>query len=190
LILLKQYNLHKKIRLNTNVTKAKWEQDAWLVTLDNKEEVKSKILINATGPLSTAVTPNIEGLNTFGGVSFHFNHWQNDIELNNKNVVIVGSGASAVQIIPAILDSVNTLHVAQRSPHWVLPKANFKIPSVLVKLFAKKPIYTLIRWFIYWMPELRVIAFKYSPRALVLISKGPAMRRLKNMFLIKTYVKS
>ena len=141
------------------------------------------MLINATGPLSTPVVPNFKNLDSFKGKAFHCNDWPKELldvsAFKNKTVAVIGSGASAVQIIPAIINKVKHLHVFQRTPHWILPRLDWSIPKSLRKMLAFKPIYNVIRFFIYWSLELRVIAFKYSESLLKLAGERPAMAHLK-----------
>jgi cation diffusion facilitator CzcD-associated flavoprotein CzcO len=177
--IIKQYALDELIQLNKTVKEAKWEGYFWRITLSNNEQLLSKIVINATGPLSTPVVPKFANIDKFKGVNFHCNDWPQDVDLANKTVAIIGSGASAIQIIPAIVNKVKKLHVVQRTPHWILPRPDWTIPIFLRKLFALSPIYTFIRWLAYWFLELRVIAFKYSRTLLNLVGTRPALRHLK-----------
>lgn len=177
--LLDKYDLHKHMQLQCQVRSAIWKENSWQLTLANQQTLQCKMLINATGPLSSPSTPSFANFDSYKGPNFHSNDWQHNIELDNKNVAIIGSGASAVQIIPAIIDRVKSLHVVQRTPHWVLPRPDWKIPKALRKFMALKPIYAVVRCFIYWLLELRVIAFKYSPRLLELVAAKPALRHLK-----------
>lgn len=176
---INKHALMDKIKLNSNVEQAKWCQDHWLLTLQGGETLQCKAIINATGPLSNPVIPQFAGLDEYQGEHFHCNDWQHNIDLSNKRVAIIGSGASSVQIVPAIIDKVSHLHVLQRTPHWILPRPDWAIPSFLRKFLAIKPIYALIRWFIYVLLELRVVAFKYSKTLLKLVAQLPAQRHIR-----------
>nr|WP_136252194.1 NAD(P)/FAD-dependent oxidoreductase [Ningiella ruwaisensis] len=179
--LIKKHKLDKHIRLNSEVKTAQWDEDNknWLISLSDNSQLETKILVNATGPLSTPVVPDFEGKDSFKGVSFHCNDWPDGLDLTNKSVAIVGSGASAIQIIPAIVDKVKTLHVFQRTPHWVLSRPDMYFPKWFRKWLPKKWLYGLIKWTIYVHHELRVIAFKYSKTLLKLVAQKPALRHLK-----------
>ncbi len=180
--IIEKYELNSHIELNSTVKNARWQSDHWEIELSSGRYIQSKILINATGPLSTPLIPEFKDADKFTGRAFHCNDWPSDLsseQLLGKKVGIIGSGASAIQIIPAIIDKVKTLHVFQRTPHWILPRPDWKIPKRLRRLFALKPIYYVIRFIIYWLLELRVIAFKYSPRLLKLVGERPAKRHLK-----------
>ena len=177
--LLNKHHLNDKIKLNSSVKKALWSGDHWLLTLESGEELQSRAIVNATGPLSTPIQPEIEGIGNYEGSTFHCNDWPKDIDLTNKTVAIVGSGASAIQIIPAICSKVKHLHVFQRTPHWVLPRPDFKFPSWIQKILKFKFIYGILKYIIYFILELRVLAFKYSRTALKLVGEIPAKRHLK-----------
>jgi len=72
--------------------------------------------------------PNVAGLDAFAGKSFHSAQWDHDVDLANKRVAVVGSGASAIQVVPAIADRVKDLTVVQRSPNWVMWKSR-RVPG-------------------------------------------------------------
>jgi hypothetical protein len=117
-------------------------------------------LVIAAGLIVFAQSSNKTLINKVG-TSFHCNDWEQNFDLGNKTVAIIGSFASAVQIISAIVNKVKKLHLVQRIPHWILPRPDWTIPILLRKLFALGPIYTLIRGLTYWLLELRVIAFNW-----------------------------
>ncbi|MGB0503215.1 MAG: flavin-containing monooxygenase, partial [Thalassolituus sp.] len=121
---LSKYNLRDKTDTNCNVQKVEWQDDIsrWHIHTDNGEVYESQFIINASGPLSTPVIPNFKGRDTFKGKSFHTNDWDHDYDYKGKKVAIIGSGASAAQIIPAIAPDCGELHVFQRTPHWVMPR--------------------------------------------------------------------
>ncbi|MGB0918135.1 MAG: flavin-containing monooxygenase [Flavobacteriales bacterium] len=177
---IEKYQLRDKAVLNTNVEEIRWDEDVnqWKVQTSNGEFV-SQFLINASGPLSTPVIPNFKGKDTFNGESFHTNNWNQNYDYKNKRVAIIGSGASAAQVIPAIAPDVKKLHVFQRTPHWVLPRADKKFSSFQRKLLGVNFIHKLVRWMIYWGLETRVVGFKYSKFFLKLIGQREAENFIK-----------
>ncbi len=181
---IQKYKLEEKTVLNATVTQATWQatEKRWLITLENSNTYTTQFIINATGPLSTPTIPQFEGLENFQGTSFHTNQWNHDYQYTGKRVAIVGSGASAIQVIPAIADQVDSLHVFQRTPHWVLPKPDLKFPKFVRSLLSFKPIYKLARYATYWALESRVIAFKYSKFARDLFAENKARRFIKKSF--------
>lgn len=176
------FNLHAHVKLNHEVVDAHWDEDKqhWQINIQNQPAITTRFIINATGPLSMPVIPDFPGKNKFTGVSFHTNNWPDDFSLKDKKVAIIGSGASAAQIIPAIVDEVRTLAVFQRSAHWIIPRPDIKFSTWVQKLLGIKWVYSLLRNAIYWGLETRVIGFKYSKWVLNLFAGGPARKQLKN----------
>ncbi|MEJ6816712.1 NAD(P)/FAD-dependent oxidoreductase [Pseudomonas sp. LF-5] len=166
-----RFGLRERVELQANVERVEWddEQKRWAVHTGAKGTFHAQFLINATGPLSQPVIPHIPGQERFQGKTFHTNNWDHDYDYRGKRVAIVGSGASAVQVIPAIAPDVAQLHVFQRTPHWVLPRADRLFGPLQRWLLGVKPAYKLLRWLIYWQFETRVIAFKYSRPAIRMV---------------------
>lgn len=178
LYLHEKHHLNEKIQLNAEVLEARWCNDHWHLSLANGQSLKASAIINATGPLSTPIIPDFAGKNDFEGISFHCNDWPEDLSLEGKTMAIIGSGASAVQIIPAVAKQLKHLHVFQRTPHWVLPRPDLRFPGWLKPLLGNKWIYKGIKTVIYAHHELRVLAFKYSKRLLRVLAEKPALRHL------------
>lgn len=176
-----KYQLRERTEMNCNVEHVHWNAATqhWQIDTTAKGSFEARIVINASGPLSTPVIPNFPGRDSFQGVTFHTNHWNHDIDLKGKRVAIIGSGASAAQAIPAIAPEVGHLHVFQRTPHWVLPRPDRKFPGWQRSLLGVKPLYKLLRTLIYWELETRVIGFKYSKQALNLFAQKVALRHIK-----------
>jgi cation diffusion facilitator CzcD-associated flavoprotein CzcO len=173
-----KYELANRTQLNSPVDKIAWcdKQQHWQVDIVGQPSILAQFIINASGPLSTPVIPNFKGKERFKGKSFHTNDWDHDFDYTNKNVAIIGSGASAAQIIPAIAEDVNHLHVFQRTPHWVIPRGDYTFKPWQRKLLRKPWAYKLLRRLIYWALEFRVVGFKYSQLALKLLAQNKAER--------------
>ncbi|MBB3047519.1 cation diffusion facilitator CzcD-associated flavoprotein CzcO [Litorivivens lipolytica] len=183
-----KYQLAAKTRLNWAVGQASWceESERWQLARDSGEQLDCRFLINATGPLSTPVIPEFPGRETFQGASFHTNDWDTDYDHRGKRVAVIGSGASAAQVIPAIADEVSELHVFQRTPHWVIPRPDYVFKPWQRKLLQKRGCYQLLRKVIYWALEGRVLGFKYSKTFLNLVARSRAMKLLKRQVLDDT----
>jgi len=181
---IEKYQLKEKTVLNATVTSADWvaAEKLWQVNLQNGKSYRCQFIINATGPLSQAYIPEFDGLEKYEGAQFHTNQWQHDFDYTNKKVAVIGSGASAIQVIPAIADDVKELHVFQRTPHWVLPRPDFKFPKFVQSLLGFRLFYKLLRYLTYWALESRVIAFKYSNFARKVFAQNKALRFLKKSF--------
>lgn len=178
---LAKHGLREKTRLNANVVEARWNEDdrVWVVRTEAGEMFRGGFLINASGPLSTPVIPDFKGRDSFRGRSFHTNAWDHGYDHRDKRVAIIGSGASAAQVIPAIAPSVAHLHVFQRTPHWVLPRPDRVFTPFERRLLQSKLIYRLLRTAIYWGLESRVVGFKYSRTMLNWVAQRPALRHIR-----------
>ncbi|RXJ74826.1 monooxygenase [Veronia nyctiphanis] len=180
-MVIDKYGLREKVTLNADVKDITWSEDdkKWHIETKNGSSFHAQFVINCSGPLSTPVVPNFKGKETFKGESFHTNNWNHDFDLTGKRVAIIGSGASASQVIPTIAPDVGDLHVFQRTPHWVLPRPDRIFSRFERKLLAVKPIYKLLRYIIYWSLETRMIGFKYSPWLMKNIPQREALHHLK-----------
>ncbi len=177
---LAKHGLRENTKLNANVTKVQWDEAAqtWQVQLEDGEVLRAKFVVNASGPLSTPVIPNFKGRDTFQGQTFHTNNWQHSYDHKGKRVAIIGSGASAAQVIPAIAPEVAQLHVFQRTPHWVLPRPDHVFSKFERALLGNKLIYKALRTAIYWGLESRVIGFKYSKKMLNVVAQQAALKHI------------
>ncbi|KEQ52341.1 flavin-containing monooxygenase [Sphingobium chlorophenolicum] len=144
-----------RIVFNTVVKSVIYDEEAgeWeVVAITNGETVvhRANVVISATGQLNAPKYPNIKGRESFAGASMHSGKWNHDVSLKGKRVAIVGTGASAYQIAPAIADEVGTLEVFQRSAPWLFPTADYldDISPELMWLFRHIPGYA--RWYRFW----------------------------------------
>ena len=176
---LAKYDLPARTVLGAEVAEVRWDGDAWLVSTVAKGEFRAQFLVNASGPLSTPVIPDFPGRGEFQGAQFHTNGWDHSVDLRGKRVAIVGSGASAAQVIPAIQPEVGELHVFQRTPHWVMPRPDREFTPFQRRLLGIRPLHKLLRTAIYWQLETRVIGFKYSERMLENVAQRSALRHIE-----------
>ncbi|MCR9163291.1 MAG: flavin-containing monooxygenase [Nannocystaceae bacterium] len=176
-----KHRLRDKTVLGANVEAVVWDETRrrWIIETEAKGTFVATVVINASGPLSTPVVPDVPGKDTFEGASFHTNAWDPDFDVSGKRVAVVGSGASAAQVIPAVADQVSALHVFQRTPHWVLPRPDREFSALQRRLLSMRPVQRALRWGIYWMLESRVVGFKYSPFALEHLAQRKALAHLQ-----------
>lgn len=152
----KKYDLEKHIRYNTRIKSAVFQEKegCWKLTDQNGNIVLVKTVISAIGPLNVPNVPKFKGLDSFEGSYFHSSEWEDKVDLKNKRVAIVGTGASAVQIVPNIVSEVDQLYLYQRSAPWILPKGDFKISSFSKTIFKTLPfVQKLRRTGLYWFFE-------------------------------------
>ena len=137
-----KYDLRQHMRFNSAVEGARWDEDdqVWEVAVAGGESVRGTYLITATGFLSQPKLPDIEGVGDFAGEVIHTAKWDDNAALDGKRVAIIGTGATAVQLIPKLAKRAAHLTVFQRTPIWVTPKLDFKMPRAVQTLFAKAPV--------------------------------------------------
>jgi 4-hydroxyacetophenone monooxygenase len=144
-----QFELRPHISFETQVTRAEYDNDRqiWRVQLDaadgSTEVVEANIVISGTGIFNPLVYPNIDGLDSFEGRSFHTALWPDDLDITGKKVAIIGNGASSMQIGPEIQNDVESLTIFQRSTHWAAPFEQFRreVPESLRFLLREMPVY-------------------------------------------------
>ena len=126
-----KYGLRRKIRLSTKVTAAAFDDESgcWRIDLDTGESLTARYLINCSGVLTVPNLPDIDGVDSFAGITMHTARWDHAQDLSGKRVAIIGTGASAVQVIPEIAPIVERLTVFQRTPIWCMPKLDVPIPA-------------------------------------------------------------
>lgn len=125
-----KYGLRDRIRFGTHVTGAEYDDaaDLWRVQTDSGT-ITARFLINGSGVLTVPKPPDIEGVADFAGITMHTARWDSSIDLSGKRVAIIGTGASAVQVIPEIAPIVDHLTVFQRTPIWCFPKLDVPLPA-------------------------------------------------------------
>ncbi|MDT4949108.1 MAG: hypothetical protein QOJ37_1703 [Pseudonocardiales bacterium] len=169
-----KYNIGDKHLFNTEVTVARWEAAAnrWLVDTTGGE-FSADVLVSAVGALCEPALPDIKGLESFQGEVFHSARWNHDAEIAGKRVALIGTGASAIQIGPAITNpadgsAVAHLDVYQRTAPWVMPRHDRAYSGV--ESFAYKNVPLLqraAREAIYWGREAFVLGFAFQPKILL-----------------------
>jgi cation diffusion facilitator CzcD-associated flavoprotein CzcO len=135
-----KYGVAPHVRLNSEVKSRIWDEQnhVWRLRI-NGGEVTARFVISAIGAFVDPKPVEIEGLDDFRGKVIHSARWDHDYDLSGKRVAIVGTGASAVQIVPEIARTVSQLDVYQRTPIWVGPKFDPEIPEWIKRLFRRVP---------------------------------------------------
>ena len=145
----KQFGIYEHIQFRTEVVAARYDETShrWISELrgpeDKLTEFESNILLSAVGVFGTPKWPEIPGRGAFRGPLLHSAMWDEDVELAGKRVAVIGNGASAMQLLPAIVDEVEHVTVFQRSKQWAVPfpKFNKRIPDSARFLFSEVPLY-------------------------------------------------
>jgi cation diffusion facilitator CzcD-associated flavoprotein CzcO len=157
-----QYHLREHIRFNTEVASAHFDESLqkWIINDTQGNQICAQFLISATGQLNRPAYPNINGLDTFKGPLFHSATWQHNVDLKDKTVAVIGTGASAIQFIPEIAKQAKQVNVYQRSAPYVISKpdrAYSKLEQTIYKMCS--PLLKLSRLKTYLTFESRFVAF-------------------------------
>ncbi|MBJ7354938.1 MAG: NAD(P)/FAD-dependent oxidoreductase [Thermoleophilaceae bacterium] len=174
----RKHRIHERTVVDCEVTAITWDDDQWRIST-SQGDFEAQFVINASGPLSTPVIPDFPGRRDFAGEQFHTNDWNHDFDYRGMRVAVVGSGASAAQVIPKIQPDVAELHVFQRTPHWVMPRPDRKFSPLQQKVLSNRFVHRAVRTAIYWSLEMRIVGFKYSQRALEFVAERPARKLLE-----------
>lgn len=176
-----QFGLQDRIRLDTRVVEARWDEAAacWRVRDQHGHEHQARILVSAIGGLSRPARPAIPGLESFSGPVIHSQRWPRDLDWQGKRVAVIGTGASAIQFIPHLQRAAARVDVYQRSAQWILPKPDRPIPRWRQTLYARLPLYRrLSRLGLFLLLESRLPAFTRFPR-LTAFHRWKARRHLE-----------
>jgi len=157
-----KYDLRRFIRFGQEMTGARWDADEhrWHVAARGGDEFVGDALVAGVGALHLPQIPELPGIETFAGPAFHSARWRHDVDLSGKRVAVIGTGASAVQFVPEIAKDVEALTLFQRTPPWIMPKADHAMSGRTRALFrAFPPAQRAYRTLLYWLLEARAIGF-------------------------------
>ena len=137
-----KYDVRRHIRFNTTVDGAHWDEEAslWRVTVAGGQTLSARFLLTATGFLSQPHTPEIPGIADFTGKVIHTTDWDDTYRPDGRRIAVIGTGATAVQLIPELARKAADLTVYQRTPIWVVPKIDVKFSAGVRRLFARVPL--------------------------------------------------
>jgi 4-hydroxyacetophenone monooxygenase len=150
-----EHGIRENIRFCSEVQEMRWDDERALWSLRlrtpvGEDTMEVNAVVGATGQLNRPRMPNIEGMDTFGGPTFHSARWNHSIDLRGKRVAVIGTGASAAQFVPEIARVVAQLDVYQRTPGWFVPVPNYHadVPAGLSWLLTHVPNY--MHWYRFW----------------------------------------
>ncbi len=176
-----KHGLNEHIRFNAEVNEMKFlpEKGGWRISLANGESITVQSVVLATGPLNRINIPEIPGRESFKGPAFHSSQWDTNAQWEGKRVGIIGTGASAIQLVPEIADRVEKLYVFQRTPPWIIPKPDRKIGKFeqgLYRLFP--PLQRLHRNWIFFRLDAVVGGF-LGNKFLNNVTKNVALKHIR-----------
>jgi cation diffusion facilitator CzcD-associated flavoprotein CzcO len=130
----------RRVQFDTEVIESRWVEADGLWHVDTTQgPYTARVVISGTGPLHEPRLPDWPGIETFEGTIFHTARWNHDHDLGGERVAVVGTGSSAIQLVPKIQPEVGRLTLFQRTAPWVLPKLDFKVPKFEKALFRRAP---------------------------------------------------
>jgi cation diffusion facilitator CzcD-associated flavoprotein CzcO len=189
--LVEKWKLRDHLQLNTEIVEARFDdaRALWMLTTGRGETVTARVVVSGVGGLVDPALPDIKGLESFGGEIFHTARWNHDYELTGKRVAVIGTGASAVQVVPSIAPQVERLSVFQRTPAWVVPKMDAAYTERALHRFERFPWLLRASRFLQYLaseiwgpmifldaPRLSALGEKLSMRHLHQQVKDPALR--------------
>ena len=145
--------LDRHVHCGVEVTQSVWQRDTqeWLVHTRSKDgsqgRLRADAVINATGMLSRPSVPDLPGLDEFQGPVTHTARWPEDLDVTGKQVVVVGTGASAMQLVPAIAGRAAHVTVIQRSPQWAIPNPNYRRTVTAEVSYLMKHVPYYAQWY-------------------------------------------
>ncbi|MDK3255934.1 flavin-containing monooxygenase [Blastococcus capsensis] len=163
-----RFDVRRHCVFGADVTAARWDDAAqrWLVST-TAGEFRARVLISAAGALADPACPDIPGLDTFAGTVMHSARWNSSHDLTGERVAVIGTGASAVQLVPAIQPIVASIAVYQRTPAWVVPRTDHPVQPWTRRLYRLVPgLQNAIRGFLYLFREFLVIGMAKNRRFL------------------------
>lgn len=136
-----RFDMARKVRTGTTVVSARWHQAdrCWRIGDDQGRTYEASVFVSAIGMFHTPSMPTIPGMADFAGASFHSARWDHDHDLTGRRVAVVGTGASSIQIVPAIAEAADRVLVFQRTPPWIVPRFDEPFTDEQRRSFAEEP---------------------------------------------------
>lgn len=187
--LVDDFDLRRRIEFGVEVNGLQFDETegTWTVRTTGRERFTARTVVLASGPLPDHKLPDIRGVDTYAGKVIHSARWDHGYDFTGKRVAVIGTGASAVQIIPELVKQADFVKVFQRTPGWVLPRLDVPMPSVAQELFAKVPAtQQLARQALYWGHEVSATALVWNSPLTGLVArlgKAHLRRQVKDPWL-------
>lgn len=180
--LAERFDLVRLIQFGTEVNGLSFDEaeGVWTATTAQRKKYRARTVILASGPLPDSSFPQMRGLDTYEGHKILSSKWDHDYDFTGKRVAVVGTGATAIQIIPELVKQAEFVKVFQRTPGWVMPRPDFSTPKVAQKLFSKVPAaQQAARAALFWGHEVMATGLVWNtPVTSLLAQVGKAHLRL------------
>ena len=184
-----KYSLSRFIRFGVNVTGLEFDEESalWTAQTADGSQFTARTAVMASGPLANASLPDIRGLDTFDGHKIHSARWDHHYDMSDKRVAVIGTGASAVQIIPELVKTARSVKVFQRTPGWVLPRPDFSHPQWVRTAFRRLPrVQNVGRQAWFWGHELMAVGMVWDTpvtTGIQLLAKANLRRQVSDTWL-------
>jgi cation diffusion facilitator CzcD-associated flavoprotein CzcO len=187
--MVSDFGLEPRIQFGAEVTALEFDETegVWTVKVNGRRRFRARTVVLASGPLPDHGWPAIRGLDTYEGHKIHSARWDHNYDFTGKRVAVVGTGASAVQIIPELVKEAEFVKVFQRTPGWVIPRLDGATPAAAKALFAKVPaVQQLARQALFWGHEISATALVWDTPLTGLVArlgKAHLRRQVKDPWL-------
>lgn len=184
-----RFDLRRRIQFGVEVDGPEFDEaeGTWTVKTTGRKRFRARSVVLASGPLSDHRWPEIRGLESYEGHKIHSANWDHDYDFTGKRVAVIGTGASAVQIVPELVKKAGFVKVFQRTPGWVMPRLDVATPEVAQTAFAKVPaVQRVARQALYWGHEATATALVWNSPLTGLVkrlSKAHLHRQVKDPWL-------
>lgn len=164
-----EHHLRGHLRFGQEMTGATWDEErrTWTVHTRGGRDWTARFLVSGVGALHLPKTPDLPGASSFAGPAFHSAQWDHGVDLRDKKVAVIGTGASAIQFVPQIAGTAAEVQLYQRTPAWVLPKGDKPLSPRRRRFFARHPrAHRAYRAAMYTALESRAVGFHTDPALL------------------------
>jgi cation diffusion facilitator CzcD-associated flavoprotein CzcO len=176
------YDLGRLIRFATEVSGLAFDEaeGVWTIETTHGDQYRARTVVLASGPLADSSFPDIRGIDTYEGQKILSSKWNHEFDFTGKRVAVIGTGASAVQIIPELVKQAAFVKVFQRTPGWVMPRPDFSTPKAAKTLFTQLPAtQQAARGALFWGHEIMATGLVWNTPVTSLLAKvGKAHLRL------------
>ena len=184
--LVDRHGLGRHIRFGADVAALSFDEDTgtWTADTEAGAAYTARTAVMAAGPLANVSWPDVRGLDSYTGHKIHSARWDHDYDMTGKRIAVIGTGSSAVQIIPELVKKAATVKVFQRTPGWVLPRLDFANPVWARQLFRRVPgAEELARQALFWGHEAAAVGMVWdsaATTAIQLIAKANLRRQIRD----------
>jgi cation diffusion facilitator CzcD-associated flavoprotein CzcO len=183
------FDIARRIQFGVEVNGLDFDEKTgvWTVKTKGRSPVRARTVVLASAPLPDHKLPDLRGLDTYTGHTIHSARWDHDYDFSGKRVAVIGTGASAVQIVPELVKQAEFVKVFQRTPGWMLPRLDIATPAAAQMLFAKVPAaQELARQALFWGHEISATALVWDTpltRLVARLGKAHLRRQVKDPWL-------